>query len=239
VTSEKRREPRFAARVGVRVVRRGETVEYLTNDVSFRGAFVRTDAPPALRQLVKVEFVLPGNTIVSAHAMVVHVESRDPDGEKIPGFGLQFYGPMDREQQKAWERFIYDLRSKERAGAASARFTDKVRRASERFKLALEVVLDGEQLVTRDVSLTGMAVRSEVMMPLGMRAKMQVKAQGQAPVTLDVVVRRHIVEPSFRGLGVEFVDATHEARAALVAFVKRHAPREDAVYIDPDDPGLH
>lgn len=240
INTDQRREPRFAARITVKLLRRGETLELLTNNVSFRGAFVRTDAPPGIRQLVKVEFALPSGERVSAHAMVAHVEDRGPDGERIPGFGLQFYGPMDREQQKIWERFIYELRSKERAGNAAARTTDKIRRASERFKLALEVVLGGRQAVTRDVSLTGMAVRSEQMMPLGTRAELQVKARGQRPIALDVVVRRHIVEPAFRGLGVEFVDASADARAALVAFVRQHAPAErDIVYIDPDDPGLH
>lgn len=235
-----RREPRFAARITVKLLRRGETLELLTNNVSFRGAFVRTDAAPALRQLVRVEFSLPSGERVSAHAMVAHVEDRGPDGERIPGFGVQFYGPMDREQQKIWERYIYELRSKERAGNAAARTTDKIRRASERFKLALEVMLGGRQAVTRDVSLTGMAVRSEQMMPLGTRAELQVKARGRTPIVLDVIVRRHIVEPAFRGLGVEFVDASPEARAELVAFVRDNAPADrDVVYVDPNDPELH
>ena len=34
---------------------RGEGVDLMTTDVSFRGAFLRTDAPPALRQLVRVD----------------------------------------------------------------------------------------------------------------------------------------------------------------------------------------
>ncbi len=144
VPEEKRRDIRFPARILARVVRRNETVELLTNDVSFRGAFIRTDAPPALRQLVRVSFQLPDGPIVSGHAMVVHVvaPAQVVDSEnRVPGMGIQFWGPVD--QGRAWEQFIHELKRKERLGILPAKASDKVRRISERFKLSLEVVLDG------------------------------------------------------------------------------------------------
>jgi hypothetical protein len=232
---DKRRELRFPARIVARVMRRGSTVELMTNDVSFRGAFLRTDAPPALRQLVKVAFTLPGGELVSGHAMVVHVVPAGAGG--IPGAGVQFWGPV--AEAKAWEKYVYELKVRERAGIASSRATDKVRRASERFKLQLEVIVDGRRLSTRDVSENGMAIRSESAMPVGTRAHMQVHANGHASIALDVIVRRRIEEPAFKGLGVEFIDMNAETRTALMSLLRPHASDTDAIFIDADDPGLH
>ena len=233
---DKRREPRFPARIVARVVRRGDNVELITNDVSFRGAFLRTDAPPALRQLVRVAFTMPGGQLVSAHAMVVHVVPPG-SGDNVPGVGVQFWGPI--QEAKAWEKYVYDLKIKERAGIASSRATDKVRRSSERFKLQLEVIVDGRRLSTRDVSETGMALRSESAMPIGTRAHLQVHSNGHPSLELDVIVRRRIEEPDFKGLGVEFVDVKPETRASLLALLRPVAAEEDAIFIDSDDPGLH
>lgn len=218
-----------------RVVRRGDSVELMTNDVSFRGAFLRTDAPPALRQLVKVAFSLPGGEIVSGHAMVVHVVPPGTPG--VPGAGVQFWGPV--AESKAWEKYVYNLKVRERAGVAASRPTDKVRRASERFKLQLEVIVDGRRLSTRDVSENGMAIRSESAMPVGTRAHMQVHANGHPSIALDVIVRRRIEEPAFKGLGVEFVDMGADTKTALMALLRPHAAESSAIFIDGDDPGLH
>lgn len=232
----KRRELRFPARIVARVVRRGENVELLTNDVSFRGAFLRTDAPPGLRQLVKVAFQMPGGEVVSAHAMVVHVVPPG-NGESIPGIGVQFWGPV--QESKAWEKFVYELKVRERAGKAAASATDKVRRSSERFKLQLEVIVDGRRLSTRDVSETGMAIRSESAMPVGTRAHLQVHSNGHPSLAFDVIVRRRIEEPAFKGLGVEFIDMKTDTKEALMALLRPVAAEADAIFIDMDDPGLH
>src|SRR5688500_8909799 len=104
------------------MTRRNETLELLTNDVSYRGAFIRTDAPPALRQLLRVTFVLPnGAAKVSAHGMVVRIVTRGEGGDanRVPGVGLQFWGPID--PAKAWDQFVYDLKMREKAGMPSAR----------------------------------------------------------------------------------------------------------------------
>jgi hypothetical protein len=237
--TENRRDARFHARILARIVRRKETIELLTNDVSFRGVFIRTDAPPALRQLVKIELVLPTSVVVSGHAMVVHVAATDglPKGEcNIPGIGLQFWGPL--AHQKEWEQFIHEVRQRERAGAATANATDKVRRASERFKLAIEVTFDGKTSMLRDISENGMAIRTGLAMPVGTHAKLEMRASDQV-LTFNVIVRRTIQEPDFRGLGVELVDLDAEKRAALVGFVRANTPSEERIYIEPGDPKLH
>ncbi len=236
VPEDNRRELRYPARIVARVVRRSETVELITNDVSFRGAFLRTDTPPALRQLVRVAFVMPSGTLVSAHAMVVHIVT--PNGDStVPGVGLQFWGPV--QEAKAWEAFVYELKVRQRAGVPSSVASDKVRRASERFKLQLEVIVDGRRLTTRDVSENGMAIRSESAMPVGTRAHMQVHSNGHPSIALDVIVRRRIEEPLFKGLGVEFVDLPADAKSALMSLLRPAASEKDAIFIDVDDPGLH
>jgi hypothetical protein len=154
----------------------------------------------------------------------------------VPGAGLQFWGPV--EQAKAWEKYVYEVKVRERTGIATSHATDKVRRSSERFKLALEIIVDGRRSTTRDVSETGMAIRSESAMPVGTRAHLQVHANGHPSLALDVIVRRRIEEPSWKGLGVEFVDLAADTRAALMALLGPHAADADAIFIDPDDPGL-
>lgn len=240
MTDDKRRDVRYPARIIARVIRKNSVLELLTNDVSFRGVFLRTDSPPALRQLVRVELTLPESLIVSGHAMVVHVSAR-PEGQQkgegnVPGIGLQFWGPLERGRE--WERFINELKKKQKAGAAQAKATDKVRRASERFKLAIEVVFGGKRSMTRDVSENGMAIRTDTAMPVGARAQLELRA-GAETMTFDVVVRRSIDENNFRGLGLELVDMSQEQRQNLVKFVRHNAPSEDRIFIDPGDPKLH
>ncbi len=236
--SDKRRETRYGARIVARVVRRGGNVDLMTNDVSFRGAFLRTDTPPALRQLVRVAFTLPGGEIVSGHAMVVHVVPPGPDGV-VPGMGVQFWGPV--QGAKAWEQYVFKLKMQEKAGLSSSRVTDKVRRTSERFKLSLDVVIDGKRLSTRDVSENGMAIRSESAMPVGVRATLQIHTpDGAAPIAVDIIVRRRIDEPDFRGLGVEYTDISNATRNAILSLLRAHAPESDkAIFVEHDDPELH
>jgi len=206
-------------------------VELLTHDVSFRGVFIRTDSPPALRQLVKVEIQLPTQVIVSGHAMVVHVSPRVVGAAKgegpVPGIGLQFWGPI--EHGKEWEQYIHSLKAKEKAGMASSKATDKVRRASERFKLAIEVEFDGATMTTRDLSENGMAIRTALPMPIGTRTQITIK-KGDQSMKFDAIVRRAIDEPGFRGLGVELVDLSDEQRADFVRFIKSINRSSDGSY---------
>lgn len=237
---ENRRDARYPARITARILRRNQTFELLTSDVSFRGVFIRTDSPPALRQLVKMELVLPSGLVVAGHAMVVHLAAPDgqppADARTTPGMGLQFWGPLTHVRE--WEQFIHHLKQRQNAGAADAKRTEKIRRASERFKLALDVVFDGRTAMARDVSERGMAIRSDAKMPVGLRATLAMRA-GDDVIEFDVVVRRTIAEPDFRGLGVEFVDLDSKRHEALVRFVQKNTPREERIFIAPHDPKLH
>jgi Tfp pilus assembly protein PilZ len=232
--SENRREARLPARIVVRLQGRGEPVELLTNNVSFKGAFVRTDAPPKLRQLIRLSFETPQGPTVNVHAMVVYVvEPTDP--EKVPGVGVQFWGPID--QPKVWEGYVQDLRAQARAGTLTASNVDKVRRGSERFRVTLDVELGGASGQTRDLSMTGMAIRTELAFQVGMTVLLAVTTPNHGKLEIRVVVRRVIYEPKFKGVGVEFVDVTPEIAATLRAIID--APHDGAVFAAPGDPELH
>jgi hypothetical protein len=84
-----------------------------------------------------------------------------------------------------------------------------------------------------------MAIRSDSAMPIGTRAHLQVHSNGHPSLAFDVIVRRRIDEPAFKGLGVEFADIRAETKAALMAILKPISTETDAIFIDGDDPGLH
>lgn len=241
-SSEQRREGRYPARIVARLVRRGQTIELLTHDVSFRGVFIRTDAPPTLRQLVKFELLLPSNVLVSGHAMVVHVaastDGQPSDEGTIPGIGLQFWGPLTNA--KEWEQFVHQAKMCERNGGATTTATDKVRRSSEHFKVAIEVVLDGKTSMTRDISENGMAIRTDLALPVGARARVEMRTDQGDAMHFSAVVRRTIEESDFRGLGVELVDVEPARRATLLDFIIKNAPNDkDVIFVNIDDPDLH
>lgn len=112
-----RRQPRYPARLAV-TLRAGKKIEQLvTEDVSYGGLFLRWDGSIGLRQLVRVEAVLPPmQHRLSVHAMVVHAVPPENANGRSPGVGLQFYA-VDRATRLAWDHFILWVR----AGAEGAR----------------------------------------------------------------------------------------------------------------------
>jgi hypothetical protein len=118
-TENLRREARVDVRVPVVVFRGKKAVSLETSDVSFKGLFVRTTDPPALRSLVRLKVALFDREF-EAHAMAVHVVSGDPhapDGEdRVPGVGLQFWG-LSGPDRTAWDDFVGGLVQARRAAA--------------------------------------------------------------------------------------------------------------------------
>lgn len=101
---------RYSAEISVTVRWRKESQTFRACDVSLGGLFILTDTPPALRELLRLEFSLPPHdTKLTVHAMTVNVSHRnDPEG-RLPGAGLQLYA-MDREAQKVWSSYIDHVR---------------------------------------------------------------------------------------------------------------------------------
>ena len=120
MTSENlRREARVDVRVPVVVYRGKNPVSLETGDVSFKGLFVRTTDPPALRSLVRLRVALFDREF-EAHAMAVHVvmpgqiaEGGEPHEA---GVGLQFWG-LAGSDRTAWDDFVRGLVQVRRAAA--------------------------------------------------------------------------------------------------------------------------
>lgn len=220
-----RRDQRYLASLSTRLLRGKTETRLETHNVSFRGAFLQTNAPATVRQLVRVELTLPDHHLVRAHAMVVHVVApgRVEHPDHVPGIGLLFWGDVDG--QSRWDAFIQELtKNPSLRVMPAAGITVPERRSSSRFRLKLEVRLpelpETLGLTTRDISEEGMSVATDANYPPGLKTRLLLIHPSTAePFPLDVIVRRHIKEPGFRGLGVEFMDKSKENRAQLCAFL--------------------
>lgn len=112
-----RKDERFPVAIRARI-RHGNARadDLVTDDVSYRGAFLQTLRPPPLRQLVRVEFMLHAmSTEVRAHAVPVHVLSSTSTRHAGPGVGLHLWA-LEGEARSLWEGFVDYVR--ERGGAA-------------------------------------------------------------------------------------------------------------------------
>ena len=119
ITHNQRREPRIDVCVPVTVFRGKKAITLETSDVSYKGLFLRTNEPPALRSLVRLKVSLMDREL-EAHAMAVHVvgESDDPN-DRVPGVGLQFWG-LAGANRSAWDDFVRNLVLARRAAAKAA-----------------------------------------------------------------------------------------------------------------------
>lgn len=106
---ERRRFPRFEVQVPVVMRRKNGEERLVTCDVSRHGAFIRTERPAPLRQLVQLRFLLPGIGDVEAMCMVARwLDGRSPPG---PGMGIDFFA-LSKEAKGRWERFLGELRAR-------------------------------------------------------------------------------------------------------------------------------
>jgi hypothetical protein len=99
-----RREARIEATIKVSVRRGSRETSFETRDVSFKGLFLQTTEPPALRSLVRLRLALPGREI-EVHAMAVHVA--DTSGGPS-GVGVQFWG-LSGPDRVVWDGFVQGL----------------------------------------------------------------------------------------------------------------------------------
>jgi hypothetical protein len=113
VPSRTRREPRYPVALPTIVTVGQATLEGLTADVSFEGAFLEIPSTESasiaavkLGQLAKLTLLLPeAPSKLETTGTVVHIVRH----MRRVGVGLRFYG-MGREAQARWDRFIGELR---------------------------------------------------------------------------------------------------------------------------------
>ncbi len=101
---------RFRCALPVTLRKRSGALELLTSDVSFRDAFVRTDAPPPISSLVRLDFVLPPDgATISISAAVDAIVPASPDAAHYPGFLARLIG-LDGPPKARWDALVQSLR---------------------------------------------------------------------------------------------------------------------------------
>lgn len=87
-----------------------ERVEIL--NASYRGLFIRTNAPPPLNQLLKMRIELPTGS-VEINCVPVRVVV---DGNGRSGIGVRFFA-LNGEDKRIWESYITSLLAPRRMAA--------------------------------------------------------------------------------------------------------------------------
>jgi hypothetical protein len=108
---DQRREPRYTCQLPALLRRGKRSLDVRTENVSFSGLFLRMAAPPAVRELVEIEILLPDDSNVRLHGMVVHAIRRGRDAEGIPGIGVELRAPSG-DARAAWERFVRNVQAR-------------------------------------------------------------------------------------------------------------------------------
>ena len=81
----------YNVRIAATFLSRSETTALLTDHVSARGVFVRTDSPPPVMELLRIEFVLPpSSTTVVMHGMVTEIVLPQSK-HSAPGVEIAFF----------------------------------------------------------------------------------------------------------------------------------------------------
>jgi len=246
---EQRRDVRYRVQMPCVMLRGPKKNELTTEDVSFRGLFLRTDEPPALRQLVRVKLSLPPtNDEFTGYGMEVHVVP--PGGPRVAGVGVQFYGVSGAEKNR-WDAFIKYVGEKhansagETVSLLQAPPTEPIRRQHPRKEMALKIRLytvnDLYDLYTRDISRGGMFITTELPLEAGDRLDVDMVH----PVTGEVFklrceVRHRTATPTLKGVGVEFIGLDGQRRDQMFDFISSdiEVEEEEPVFVAPDDPKL-
>jgi hypothetical protein len=83
---------------------RPNPVALSTDNVSFRGLFLKTDSPPQIGCLLRLHVIPPDDKRLILHATAVHVAINAD--QQCQGVGLRLIGLDER-----WERLIKELRN--------------------------------------------------------------------------------------------------------------------------------
>ena len=111
VAEPKSEESFYRCGLAVTLRRRGADLHLLTSDLSFQGAFVRTDEAPPDNSLVRLVFTLPPDDTslaLSAHVVRVVKPGASKD-DQYPGFHARFIG-LNGPPKARWESVIWSLK---------------------------------------------------------------------------------------------------------------------------------
>jgi len=248
---QRRRDKRYPARLAIRTRVAGRLKDLVSADVSFRGLFVATPEPFPLRQLIRIETVLPPSAVSFAtHGMVVRVVAPGDPSEHGPGFGVQFYGMGD--ERRLWEAYVQyvqknalalpDRRDSRPPPVAEQPVAEppvartangsgvQDSRRFQRFPVVLEVrprdLEDLYRMFTRDVSVGGMFLSTSRQLDVGSEVRLDVRHPHNSSIFhLSAIVRRKSSQPD--GIGVEFTGLDEARRRDFFEFIHAPIPVQD------------
>lgn len=112
-SSERRRDIRAHASPPVEIVRIGSHEKVEALNVSYRGLFLRMDAPPLLNELLKIRIQIPGRMVI-LNVVAVRVVT---DAYGRAGVGVKFFA-LAGDEKRFWEAYIHSLVAHQRRQAA-------------------------------------------------------------------------------------------------------------------------
>lgn len=252
------RDVRVPIRLPVALKDRRAEWPLLTEDISRRGLFLRTDCPKPLRQLVQLRVtLLPAEDELDLLAVVVHslghAQAQLRGG--APGMGMQFYGLTGAVRDR-WERYVRKLEELHRAQAPglpwmrpAATPADPVRRQHQRypakFTVRLRDVNKLYEFLSRDISVGGVFLLAEEPLPVGDELVLLIvhPTTGEEFSVHGEVVRSVEEPPELAGMGVRFTNIDEDCVDRFRGFIESGLPEDllvvdDVLIIEEDDGGL-
>jgi hypothetical protein len=179
MNGERRRDHRYRVSLLVLLCGRSRDLVAQTENVSFRGLAICTDAPLAERQLVRVRMALPpeGDEFTTTGMVARCTPAKEG---VIPKAGIQLFA-LSQEQRERWKRFVRFVAAAAQGEPATApgappTLPDPVRRKYPRSTATLQVrvaTLDELQVLhTENISKGGMFVRTALELPSGAAVKL-------------------------------------------------------------------
>ena len=104
-----RRYERFPVNLKATLIRGRKSATGRVVDVSFTGLFFTTVEPPPLRDLVKIDLVLPTGGETRLLGMAVHVVRASLNSKRRPGVGVQLFG-IGPDVRAEWDKFVASVR---------------------------------------------------------------------------------------------------------------------------------
>lgn len=104
--SHERKDQRYRVRIPVTLLSRAHDTAAVTEDIGYRGVFLRMEKPPSKMQLLRLKIALPDGSDIVVHGVGKHVVERST-ADHGAGIGVEFFG-MDGVARKKWEAFVQD-----------------------------------------------------------------------------------------------------------------------------------
>jgi Tfp pilus assembly protein PilZ len=215
----------FKVQIAATLVSRSQTTALLTEHVSPQGVFVRTDSPPPIGALLRIEFVLPST---SAPVVMNGVAKRvvPPHGTiSVPGVELEFFAKDGGGAGQLWDQFIRYVGEKypESVLRAVMLAQDANGQAQQSIPIrassgtAVAAVVD-------ELSAGGMFLKTAEPFRLGSILRVTLEDPRNGTQTqLACMVRRRVTGAK-QGIGVELMNTSHAQRAALTDLVRAAGP---------------